>query len=73
LVAICERELIKSISLDNAIDVLQAADLIDRKLLKDTAVAFIAKHIKVLIDTPKWAQVIETSIPFLSTLLRKVI
>ena len=72
LVTVCEHELTKNLTLENAIETLKVADLTGAKHLKDQASVFIFANIKALRGTPKWKEVIQPDPELLSAILNNV-
>ena len=54
LVQFCEQELAKSLGLENAIEFLGMAEKGNSKYLKDTAMTFISKNLKIFLNTQEW-------------------
>ncbi len=72
LVQDCEKEMVKWLDMNNAIDFLNVADQTRANHLKDEASSFIAKNLKSLKNSSKWKQVIKPSADLLNAILQKV-
>ena len=72
MVNVCECELSKTLTLENAIETLKVADQTRAKHLKDQTSIFILANIKALLGTPKWEEVIQPDPELLSAILKNV-
>jgi hypothetical protein len=70
LVNLCERELSKDIELNNAINILEAADKVGAEYLKSCAVSFVAANHRSFQKTSEWKNVVEPDSELLSAILR---
>jgi hypothetical protein len=68
----CEQDLSSSLDSENAIEILQAADLIESEDLKNATCGFIIKNFKVLRKTQKWKKVIEPSNHLINLIMQKM-
>ena len=70
LANLCERELSKNIELNNAINILEAADKVGADYLKSCAVSFVAANHRSLQKTSEWKKVVESDSELLSAILK---
>ncbi|XP_032454947.1 speckle-type POZ protein-like [Nasonia vitripennis] len=68
----CEKVLDATIGFDNAVDVFVLADLHHADLLKQKALSFITKHLKIVMETPAFKALMNGTQPHLSEILTAI-
>jgi hypothetical protein len=54
LVSVCEKIILKDITVDNCLDILLVADSIASKQFKNRSFSYISANIKSIMMTPRW-------------------